>query len=135
MHARPVGVEDADDFGGEIVLAHVVENERLRATLTLIVAGAQADRIDVAPIVFALRMHCRIAIDLGRRGLQELDLQALGEPQHIDRADHARLGGLDGIELIMNWRGWAGQVINLINFYIERKSYVVTLKVKGLVVE
>jgi hypothetical protein len=45
------------------MLAVVVEKEGFGAALAFIVAGSRADRIDVAPIVFGLRMDGRIAVD------------------------------------------------------------------------
>ena len=114
-----------DHLGGQLVLAHVVEDQRLGAALALVVAGAQPDRIDVAPVVFALRMHRRIAVDFGGRGLQKLDLQPLGQPQHVDRADDAGLGRLHGIELIMDRRGRTGEIVDLVDLDIERKRDVV----------
>ena len=80
-------------------------------------------------------MQRRIAVDLGGRGLQELDLQPLGQPQHIDRADHAGLGGLDGIELIMDRRGRAGEIVDLVDLDIERKRDVVAHQLERLMVE
>ena len=51
VHARAVGVEDARHLDRQLVLAAIVEEQRLGAALAFVVAGARADRIDVAPIV------------------------------------------------------------------------------------
>ena len=59
VHARPVGVEDARDLDLEFMLAMIIEEQRLGAALAFIIAGARADRIDVPPIVFRLRMDGR----------------------------------------------------------------------------
>ena len=59
MHPRPVGVEDARHLDARLVLAEIVEEQRLGAALALIVAGARAQRIDVAAVVLGLRMHGR----------------------------------------------------------------------------
>ena len=48
MHARAIGIEDPGDFDFEFVLAAIIEEQRFGAALALIVAGARADRIDVA---------------------------------------------------------------------------------------
>ena len=71
MHARAIGIEDARHFDAQFVLAQVVKEQRLGAAFAFIVAGARSDRIDVAPIVFGLRMNAGIAVNLRRRGLQE----------------------------------------------------------------
>jgi len=70
----------------QMVLAVVVEEEGLRAPLALVIAGADPDRIDVAPVGLGLRMFKRIAVNLRGRGLEDLGLYALGEAQHVDRA-------------------------------------------------
>ena len=77
-------------------------------------------------IIFALRMHLRITIDLGSRRLQDSRLHPLGETQHINRTMHRRFGGLYGIELIVHGRGRTGQIKNLVDLDIERKGDVVT---------
>ena len=59
MHARAVGVEDARHLDAQFVLAPIIEEQRLGAALAFVVAGARADRIDVAPIVLGLRMDAR----------------------------------------------------------------------------
>ena len=63
-HAGTVGVEDTDDLGADTVQAVVVEEERLGAALALVVAGAQADGVDIAPVALRLRMDVGVAIDL-----------------------------------------------------------------------
>ena len=64
VHARPVGVEDPRHLDLQPVLAVIVEEQGLGAALALVVAGARAQRVDVAPIVLALRVDLRVAIDL-----------------------------------------------------------------------
>jgi hypothetical protein len=39
---------------------------------------------------------------------------------------HAGFGRLDRIELIVNWTSGTGEIVNLINFNIERKGHIVT---------
>ena len=107
MHARPVGIEDPRDLDAQLVLAPIVEEQRLGAALAFVVAGARSDRIDVAPIILRLRMNMRVAVNLRRRRLQDLGLHALGQAQHIDGAVHADLRRLHRIELIVD--GVAGQ--------------------------
>ena len=46
-------------------------------------------------------MLVRIPVDLTRRGLEDRDLQPLGQAQHIDRPVHAGLRGLDRIVLVL----------------------------------
>jgi len=77
VHPRTVGIEYPCDLDRQIVLPTVVEEQGFRATLALVVAGARTDRIDVPPIVLALRVNAGIAIDLRGRGLQNSCPKAL----------------------------------------------------------
>src|SRR5262249_19143341 len=77
------------------------------------------------PIILSLRMNTRIAIHLRGRCLQNPGLHALGKAEHIDRAVHARLDRLHRIVLVVHRRGWAGEIVDFIHLYIERKSDVV----------
>jgi hypothetical protein len=70
-------------------------------------------------------MDQRIAIDFGGRGLQDLRLYPFGETEHVDRAVHARLRRLHRIMLIMNGRGRASEIVDLVHLDIERKRHVV----------
>ena len=79
VHARAVGVEDAGDLDAQAVLAAVVEEQGLGAALAFVVAGAEADGVDVAPVVFGLRVDFGVAVDLAGGGLEDLGLGALGE--------------------------------------------------------
>jgi hypothetical protein len=98
-------------------------------------AGARTDRVDMAPIIFGLRMDARVAVDLGGRGLQDLGLYPLGKAQHVDRAVHAGLGGLHRIVLVMHGRGRTGEIVDLIDFEINRKRDVVPDQFEALVAE
>jgi hypothetical protein len=64
VHARPVGVEEADNAGVEPELADVFHGQRLGEAFTLVVATARADGVDVAEVVLALRVHQRVAVRL-----------------------------------------------------------------------
>lgn len=50
VHARAVRVEYAHDLDLDRVLPVIVEEQRLRAALSLVVAGPDADRVDVSPV-------------------------------------------------------------------------------------
>ncbi len=131
VHAGSVGVEDPDDLDLQLVLAAVVEEQRLGAALALVVAGARPDRIDVAPVALGLRVHGGIAVDLRGRGLQDRNPEPLGEAQHVDRAEHAGLGRLHRIELVVHRRGGTGEVVDPIHFHVERPRHVVARQVEA----
>ena len=102
MHAWAIGVEDARDLDVHAVLAAVVEEQGFGAALAFVVAGTRADGVDLAQVAFGLRMDFGVAVDLAGGGLKDLRASALGQPQHVDRAMHAGLGGLYRIMLIVN---------------------------------
>ena len=80
-------------------------------------------------------MHSRVAIDLRCRSLEDFHFQAFGEAQHVDRADHAGLGRLHRIELIMDRRCGAGEIVDLIHFDKQRMRHIVPQEFEIPVVE
>src|SRR5262245_55749633 len=69
VHARAVGIEDSGDLDLQPVLAPIIEEQGLGATLAFVIARARAYRVDVPPIIFSLRVDAGIAVDLRRRCL------------------------------------------------------------------
>ena len=49
----------------------------------------------------------------------------LSKPEHVDRAMHARFGRLHRVTLVMDRRGWTGQIVDLVDLEIEREGHVV----------
>ena len=125
MHPRPIRVEDPHHLDAQIVLPAIVEEQRLRRPLALVVARPRPQRIDVAAVLLRLRMHVRVAINLARAGLQDLRLHPLGQAQHVDRPHDGGLRRLHRVELVMDRRGRAGEVVDLVHLDIERKRHVV----------
>ena len=70
-------------------------------------------------------MHARIAVDFRRRSLEDLGLHALGQSQHVDGAEHAGLGRLHRIALVMDGRRGTGQIVDFVHLDIEREADVV----------
>src|SRR5260370_12495986 len=83
-HAWTVGIENSCHLDAQVVLATIVEEQSFCTTLAFIVAGSQADRIDVAPIILRLRMNIRIAIYLRCRRLQNLAPYPLRQTKGLD---------------------------------------------------
>lgn len=133
-HAGPVGIEDAGDLDPDAMLAMVVEEERFRASLALVVAGARPDRIDVPPIVFRLRMLERVAIDLRRRGLENGGVLPAGQVQEVEGAEHAGLGRMNAVRLIVGRRGGTGQVVDPVDLEMAGVDDVVRHDAKRPVV-
>ena len=130
MHARTIGVEDPHHLDAQLVLPVVVEEQRLGAALAFVIAGARADWIDVAPIVFRLRVHARIAIDFGCRRLEDFCAKALGEAEHVDRAMHRRLRRLHRVVLVVDRAGGAGEIPDLVDFHEQREGHVMAQEFK-----
>ena len=80
-------------------------------------------------------MDIRIAIHLRRRGLENLSLQALVKTQHIDCPVYAGLRRLHRVMLLMNWRSRTREIVNLVNFHIEREGDIVSDHFEVLVIE
>jgi hypothetical protein len=80
-------------------------------------------------------MDVRVAIDLRRGCLENFCSQTLGKSQHVDGAMDAGLRRLYWIVLVVNGRSRAGEVVDLIDLNIERKSHVVPNKLEPMMVE
>ena len=130
MHVGAVGVEDARDLDPQPVLAVIVEEQRLGAALSLVVAGALADRVDAPPVVLGLRMHLGVAVDLAGRRLQDRHAQPLREPEHVDRAVHGGLRRLHGVVLVVDRRRRAGEVVDPVDLDVERERDVVAQRAR-----
>ena len=134
-HAGPVGVEDPGDADIDPVLAVIVHHQRLGDALALVVAGAGADGVDIAPVALRLRMDGRDLRRPRRSRPGESGPEPLGQHQHVDGAQHVRLDGLDRVVLVVNGRGGAGQVVDLVDLEEERLGDVVPDKLELVVVE
>eukprot|EP00197_Chlamydomonas_leiostraca_P003887 CAMPEP_0202867288 /NCGR_PEP_ID=MMETSP1391-20130828/9101_1 /ASSEMBLY_ACC=CAM_ASM_000867 /TAXON_ID=1034604 /ORGANISM="Chlamydomonas leiostraca, Strain SAG 11-49" /LENGTH=416 /DNA_ID=CAMNT_0049547319 /DNA_START=82 /DNA_END=1333 /DNA_ORIENTATION=+ len=134
-HARAVRVEDADDAHVGAVLAPVVHGQRLGDTLALVVAGALADAVDVAPVRLLLGVLQRVAVHLAGGGDEEASLAALCHAQHVQGAQEGCLGSLDGVPLVVHRGGWARQVIDLVDFQLDRLRDIVTDELKVRLVQ
>jgi hypothetical protein len=125
MHARAVGVEDPHDANIDLVFAVVVEEERLGATLALVVARPLADGIHVAPVTFRLRVHVRVTVHFARARLEHPRPDALGETEAVDRAHHRCLDRLDRVVLVVRRRRGTREVVDLLDLELEGVDDVV----------
>ena len=125
MHSGTVGVKDTGHFDFKLMLAKVIEKKGFCTSLSLIVAGTWPDAVHVSVIGFGLGMNRRITINLRSRSLKNFGLDPFGKPQHVDGAVNIDLGGLNRVVLVMNGGCRAGQVVNLLDFQIQRKGDVV----------
>jgi len=65
MHSGTIGVEDPGNFDSQLMLTIIIKEECLRASLPLVIAGTESDRVHIAPVWFCLRMHFRVSIHFG----------------------------------------------------------------------
>ena len=135
QHAWAVGVENTHDTNINLILTMVVEEQGLRAALAFVVARADTDGIDIAPIAFGLWMDIWVAIDLGGGGLKDSGIDALGQAEAINRAHDGGLGGLDWIVLVVHRRRGASEVVDLVDLQFERIDHIVAHQLEIRVVE
>ena len=135
MHVRPVCVEDTGYLDAEPMLAMVVEEQRLCATLALVVTRSRSPGIDAAPIGLRLGVDLRITIDLTGGCLEDLGLDAFGQAQHVDGAMDTGLRGLYRVKLVMNGRCRPGQVVDLVHLHVEGIGDIMTHELEMMVVE
>src|SRR6185369_13129140 len=134
-HSWPIGIEDPCDANIDFILPVIVHHQRLSDALAFVVAGADADRINVAPVVFRLRVDQRIAIHFRRRRLQNPRAHTLREAKHIDRAHYIRLHCLYRVVLVVHRRRGTREVIDLIDFEEYRLGDVMTQQLEALIIE
>ena len=117
------------------MLAPVVKEQRFGASFALIVTGSRSGRIDVAPVFLMLRMDVRIAINFRCRRLENLRLHPLRKTEHVDGTMNAGLGRLHRVALVVNGRSGAREVVDFVDFDVQRKCHVVPGQFEMLVVE
>src|ERR1700732_1929532 len=76
-HTRSVSIKDPSDASVDLVLPVIIHHQGFGDSLALVVTGTNPDGIHVAPILFRLRMHLRVAVDFGSRGLEDARPNAL----------------------------------------------------------
>ena len=123
--ARAVGVEDADDPGVHAVLPHVDHGQGLGKALALVVAAPDADGVDVAPVLLALRVLQGVAVGLGGGGQQEARLVAAGQLQQVVGAQRVGQRGLQRVLQVAGRAGRAGQVEDGLHLHVQRLGHVV----------
>jgi hypothetical protein len=135
MHARTVSIKDPHDPDIDAVLTVIVEKQGLGAALALVVARPHTDGINVPPIRFRLRVYGGIAVNFTRAGLEYSSANAFGQTEAIDCAHHRRLGGLDGVILVVWWRSRSRQIVDLVDLVFKRIDHIVPDQFKVRVTE
>mmetsp|Transcript_17664 Transcript_17664/g.31903 ORF Transcript_17664/g.31903 Transcript_17664/m.31903 type:complete len:484 (-) Transcript_17664:26-1477(-) len=115
VHAGPKGVENARHANVDRVLVPVAIHHGLGHALSLVVAGAGSNGVDVAPVALWLWVYLGISVDLRGGSEQHARLDPLGQAQHVNRAHGGGLDGLDWVVLVVRRRGGTGQVVDLVH--------------------
>src|SRR5262245_18569978 len=76
-------------------------------------------------------MNGRVAVYFAGRGLEYSAPQPLREPEHVDCALNRRLYGLEGSILVVNRGGRTGQIVDFVDFNIERNRHVMAYELKS----
>src|SRR5687768_1777949 len=134
-HPFAKSVENTHDARINAVLTMIVHHQSFRHALALVVTASEPDRIYVAKIIFGLRVHHRVAVDLTRRRLENSGLHTFCKPQHVDRAHHVRFNRLYRVVLVMDRRRRAGEIIYLIHLEQYRLGNIVPDKLEVLVIQ
>src|SRR3954469_13420807 len=90
-HTRSVGVEDPRDCGVHAVRGAVRDSKRLGETLGLVVDTTRANRVDITPVAFGLRVHLGVSINFGRRSEEEPGLLLTSEFESVQGAERSDL--------------------------------------------
>ena len=131
VHARAVGVEDPRHLHRHLVLAVVIEEQGLGATLAFVVTGTRADRIDVAPIVLRLRVNGGITNGPRRSRL------AGSSPSRAWRAPACSIAPCTLVLVVCtgsNWSEWGmrdRRDLDFVDLHIEREADVVAQQLEA----
>ena len=117
MHARSVGIEDAHHPRVDIELANTVRNQRLAHSFAFVVAAADANRVDIAPLMLLLRMHQRIAVDFARRAMEQLRVITQCELEAEEDALDGRHRREHRTRLIVDRRGGTCEIVDLVELH------------------
>src|SRR5262249_3659957 len=105
-----IGVEDANDADINPVLAVVGHRHRLGEALSLVVYAAGAYWVDVAPVLFVLRVHQRVAVNFRGRSQNELRALGLRQTQSVVCAQRPDLQRLNRQLQVIYRTGRAGEM-------------------------
>jgi hypothetical protein len=109
-HARAVGVEDPQDSRVDAERPPISHRQRFGEPLRFVVDAAGTDRVDVPPVVLALRMHGGIAVNLAGRREDETSFVPLGQPKRVLGAATADRECFQWTLVVVRRRGRTGEV-------------------------
>lgn len=110
----------------------VVHHQDFADQFDFVVATADADGVDVAPVHLGLGTHMGVAADLGGGGLQDTGFKPFRQSQHVDAAHDAGFDRLDQVILVMHGGGGTGQVVDPIDLKQDRLGYIMPDKLEAM---
>src|SRR5215813_11938594 len=105
-----IGVEYTNDAHINFMHAVVSHRHGFGEAFRLVVYASRANWVDVAPVIFLLRMHERVAVNFRSRGEEELRALGLRKTQRIVRAQRPDLQRLNRQLQVINRAGRAGEM-------------------------
>jgi hypothetical protein len=99
-------------------------------TFGFIIYTSWSYRVYITPITFRLRMDRRVSVYLARGCLEYFYFKPLSQAEHVYCSMNSGLYGLNRIDLIVDRRSRAGEVVNLVDLNVDRETDIVTLNLK-----
>ena len=81
----------------------------------------------MADVALLLGMLLRVSVHFARRRLKDLGALSFAKLEHFKGAEHIRAHRAHGIFLIMNGRGRAGEIIDLIDIRLKGLAHIARL--------
>ncbi|MBT9170957.1 MAG: hypothetical protein DDT18_01314 [Actinobacteria bacterium] len=114
-HARTVGVKDADNSEGQLVLMVIGHGQGFGEPLSFIITASGPHWINISVVVLPLGTGVGIAVNLRGRSHYDPGLVLPGQLQHIGSTSGINQKGLNGKIGIVDGTGRAGQMKNEIH--------------------
>src|SRR4051812_9196636 len=102
MGPRSISIKYPCHLNLDLILSVVIKEQCLSAPLPLVIARADADRVDIPPISLNLWMKGGVPVNLAGGRLQDLGFETFGQSEHVDGPKHACFGRLDRVPLIVD---------------------------------
>ena len=136
-HTRAVSIENADDAGVHFVVVVIGHGDGFEEALGLIVHAAWANGVDIAPILFRLRMLEWIAVHFGGGGYQDSGIFFFRQAQAIVGAMSADFQRLNRHLQVVDRAGRAGKMQDVIELsrYVDELGDVVVVILEVLFFE
>ena len=114
IQSGTVSIENSCDSDVDTLDTIVLNEKSLGGSFSFIVARSDSNRVDMAPVVFALRTDFWVTVDFWSGSKEYSGFVLFGEIQDVDRALETSEKSFQWGILVMNGWGRAGQIIDLL---------------------